>query len=73
MIITSRVKEIPISCRHFHNQNCENDTRGVMSSKLFTVNIEMLIVNIVISNYNPHDSYILFDSGMFMAVLVVYK
>ena len=46
---------------------------GVMSSKLFTVNIEMLIVNIVISNCNPHDSYKLFDFGMFMAVLVVYK
>ena len=44
-----------------------------MSSKMFTVNIDILTVNIVICHYNPHESYKLFDFGTFMAVLVVYK
>ena len=44
-----------------------------MSSKIFTVNIDILTVNIAIYHYNPHKSYKLFDFGMFMAVLVVSK
>ena len=42
-----------------------------MSSKIFTVNIDILTVNTVIWHYNPHNSYKLFDFGIFMAVLVV--
>ena len=44
-----------------------------MLSKIFTINIDILTVNIIICHYNPHKSYKLFDFGMFMAVLVVYK
>ena len=42
-----------------------------MSSKSFTVNIDISTVNTVISHYNPHKSDKLFDFGIFMAVLVV--
>ena len=42
-----------------------------MSSKRFTVNIDILTVNTVICHYNPHKSDKLFDFGIFMAVLVV--
>ena len=42
-----------------------------MSSKIFTVNIDILTVNIVMCHYNPHMRYKLFDFGMFVAVLVV--
>ena len=42
-----------------------------MSSKIFTVNIDILTVNAVIFHYNPHKSYKLFDFGTFMAVLAV--
>ena len=41
-----------------------------MSSKSFTVNIDILTVNTVICHYNPHKSHKLFDLGIFMAVLV---
>ena len=44
-----------------------------MSSKICTVNIDILTVNIVICHNNPHNSYKLFDFDMFMAVLVVCK
>ena len=44
-----------------------------MSSKIFTINIDVLTVNIIICHNNPHKSYELFDFGMFMAVLVVDK
>ena len=42
-----------------------------MSSKSFTVNIDVLTVNIVNFHYDPHKSDKLFDFGIFMAVLVV--
>ena len=42
-----------------------------MSSKIFTVNIDILTINTVICHYNPHKSYKLFDFGISMAVLVV--
>ena len=44
-----------------------------MSSKSFTVDIDVLTVNTVICHYNPHKSDKLFDFGIFMAVLVVSK
>ena len=44
-----------------------------MSSKSFTVNIDVLTVNTVICHSNLHKSDKLFDFGIFMAVLVVYK
>ena len=40
-----------------------------MSSKSFTVNIDILTVNTVICHYNPHNSDKLFDFGIFMATL----
>ena len=42
-----------------------------MSSKSFTVNIDILTINTVICHYNSHKSDKLFDFGIFMAVLVV--
>ena len=36
-----------------------------MSSKSFTVNIDILTVNTVICHYNPHNSDKLFDFGIF--------
>ena len=42
-----------------------------MSSKGFTVNIDILTVNTVICHDNPHNSDKLFDFGILMAVLVV--
>ena len=42
-----------------------------MLSKSFTVNIDVLTVNTVICQNNPHKSDKLFDFGIFMAVLVV--
>ena len=42
-----------------------------MSSKSFTVNIDISTVNTVICQYNPYKSDKLFDFGIFMAVLVV--
>ena len=42
-----------------------------MSSKSFTVNIDISTVNTVVCYYNPHKSDKLFDFGIFMAVLVV--
>ena len=42
-----------------------------MSSKSFTVNIDVLTVNTVICHYNSHKSDKLFDFGILMAVLVV--
>ena len=44
-----------------------------MSSKSFTVNIDILTVNTIVCHYNPHKSDKQFDFGIFMAVLVVYK
>ena len=46
---------------------------GVMSSKNFTVNIDILTVNTIVCHYNPHKSDKQFDFGIFMAVLIVYK
>ena len=42
-----------------------------MSSKNFTVNMDILTVNTVIYHYNPHKGDKLFDFGIFMAVQVV--
>ena len=42
-----------------------------MSSKSFTVNIDISTVNTVICHYNLSKSDNLFDFGIFMAVLVV--
>ena len=42
-----------------------------MSSKSFTVNIDILTVKTAICHYNPHKSDKLFDLGIFMAVLFV--
>ena len=42
-----------------------------MSSKSFTVNIDILTVNTAICLYNPHNSDKLFDFGIFMAMLGV--
>ena len=44
-----------------------------MSSKSFTVNIDILTVNTIVCHYNPSKSDKQFDFGIFMAVLVVYK
>ena len=44
-----------------------------MSSKIFIFKIDILIVNTVICHYNRHKSDKLFDFGIFMAVLVVWK
>ena len=41
-----------------------------MSSKSFTVNIDILTVKTVIYHYNPQKSDKLFDFGIFMAVLL---
>ena len=46
---------------------------GGHASKIVTVNIDILTVNIVICHCNPHKSYKLFDIGMFMAVRFVSK
>ena len=42
-----------------------------MSSKIFTVNIDISTVSTVICHNNLHMSDKLFDFGIFMAVLVV--
>ena len=42
-----------------------------MSSKIFTVNIDISTFNTVICHDKPYQSYKPFDFGMFMAVLVV--
>ena len=42
-----------------------------MSSKSFTVNIDILTVNTIVCHYNPYKNDKLFDFGIFMAVLVV--
>ena len=42
-----------------------------MSSKIFTVNIDISTVSTVICDNNLHKSDKLFDFGIFMSVLVV--
>ena len=72
MMIKSQVKKyIFVTCRHFSQPKLWKWHEGVMSSKSFTVNIDILTVNTVICHYNPHNSDKLFDFGIFVAVLVV--
>ena len=42
-----------------------------MSSKSFTVNIDILTVNTVICHYNPHNSDKLFDFGSICCLEIV--
>ena len=66
MIIRSQVKEM-----HICGLSPFFTAETVMSSKISTVNIDILTVNTVICHYNPHNSDRLFDFGIFMVVLVV--